>query len=94
MQKEVVLKRIKNNVFIDDRYKTIARLEQCIDLAILYKRDWNQGRPVEAGDMTITDLRDIIPIINYLTRNRITDWPSNIPHPWRIGWEIGKLYEH
>ena len=93
MQKEVVLKRIKCNMFIDDRYKTVAKLEQEIDLAVLYKRPWNQGRPVEAGDFTIRDLREIIPIVNYLSRQYLMRWPGNVPYPNRLGYGIGVQYD-
>jgi hypothetical protein len=79
MQKDVVLTRMNVQVYVDDRYKTAVILEQAINLSVLYKRPWNQGRPVEAGDMQINDLRDMIPIVNYLTRSCITDWPMHIP---------------
>jgi hypothetical protein len=81
MQKDVVLKRMNVQVYVDDRYKTAVILEQAINLSVLYKRPWNQGRPVSAGDMEINDLRDLIPIVNYLTRSCITDWPTGIPYP-------------
>jgi hypothetical protein len=82
MEKGVVLKRIGTNIYIDDRYKTVQVLEKIIDLSILYKRPWNQGRKVEAGDMTISDLRDLIPLVNFVTRQPMLRWPRNIPYPY------------
>lgn len=87
MPKHVVLKRIRAEVFVDDRYKTVQMLEQDINLSILYKRPWNQGRSVEAGDVTIEDLRGLIPIVNILARRHIMSWPGHIPYPNRIGME-------
>lgn len=93
MQKEVVLERIGATAYVDDRYKTAQTLE-LLDgcLSILYKRPWNQGRRVNAGDLCIEDLRGLIPIINYLTGSHIMDWPGNIPYPNRMGYEIGVKY--
>jgi hypothetical protein len=88
MQKDVVLTRLGAQVYIDDRYKTAQTLESVINLSILYKRPWNQGRVVEAGDLTIEDLRGIIPIINILTGAPILDWPCNIPHPVIAGYPM------
>lgn len=85
MQKNVVLSRLGTEVFVDDRYKTAQILEKVINLSVLYKRPWNQGRLVEAGDVTITDLRGLIPFVNYMTRTDPMAWPGNIPYPDRIG---------
>jgi hypothetical protein len=84
MQKDVVLQRMNVQVYVDDRYKTVDILSRVINLSVLYKRPWNQGRPVEAGDMSVNDLRDLIPIVNYLTRSCTTDWPMHIPYPGLI----------
>jgi len=87
MQKDVVLRRLETEVFIDDRYKTVAMLENVVNLSVLFKRPWNQGRIVDAGDMTVNDLRGLIPIVNVLTRTHIMAWPGNIPYPHRLGYE-------
>ena len=78
MQKNVVLGRLGTEVYIDDRYKTVEILEKVVNLSVMYARPWNQGRSVEAGDMTVEDLRGLIPIINVLTRTPILTWPSYI----------------
>ena len=79
MQKNVVLGRLGTEVYIDDRYKTVEILEKVVNLSVMYARPWNQGRSVEAGDMTVEDLRGLIPIINLMTRTPILTWPSYIP---------------
>jgi len=56
MQKEVVLTRLDNKLFIDDRYKTIKTLENHIDFPVLYMQPWNQGRPQAAGVFEVDDL--------------------------------------
>jgi hypothetical protein len=66
MQKHVVLNRIGNRMFVDDRYKTIKTLEDYIDYPILYNRPWNQGRPEQAGFATIENLyglQSLLPLI-------------------------------
>lgn len=85
MQKEVVLKRIGTEVFVDDRYKTIRTLTNHITMPILYRRPWNQGRPTEASAFQINDLRDIIPVINMVSSQRFMEWPRDIPYPNRMG---------
>lgn len=91
MQKEVVLNRLGIECFVDDRYKTVKRLESCIQVSIRYRRPWNSGRPEPAGQFAIYDLRDLIPFVNTMYGNRPLAWPSNIPYPNRIGREV-KLY--
>ena len=83
MQKDVVLRRLDTQVFIDDRYKTISKLEGAISMPVLYSRPWNQGRQIPAGAMAVTDLRGLIPIINFMTRTNILTWPVGVPYP---GW--------
>ena len=63
MQKHVVLNRIGNVMYVDDRYKTVKTLEKHITLPILYKRPWNQGRPEPAGFAEINNLAELIPLI-------------------------------
>lgn len=92
MQKDVVLRRLGTKVYVDDRYKTANILRNVVDISVLYRRPWNQGRKFAAGDMTIHDLRGLIPIINFLTGTHIMDWPGNIPYPNRLGYEIGAKY--
>jgi hypothetical protein len=92
MQKDVVLGRLGTKVYVDDRYKTANILRNVVDISVLYRRPWNQGRKFAAGDMTIHDLRGLIPIINFLTGTHIMDWPGNIPYPNRLGYEIGAKY--
>lgn len=85
MPKHVVLQRLGTEMFIDDRYKTVQSLENVVNISVLYSRVWNQGRAVEAGHMTVSDLRGLIPIVNFMTRQPIMNWPGNIPYPDRIG---------
>lgn len=63
MHKEVVLNRIDNRLFIDDRYKTIKTLEKHIEYPVLYKRPWNQGRPEQAGVAEVDDLSGLLNLI-------------------------------
>ena len=63
MQKHVVPNRIGNVMYVDDRYKTVKTLEKHITLPILYKRPWNQGRPVPAGFTTIDNLAGLVALI-------------------------------
>jgi len=91
MQKDVVLRRLDTQVFIDDRYKTVSLLEKHVNVSVLYSRPWNQGRRTPAGAMTVTDLRGLIPIVNFMTRKNILRWPGNVPYPDRIG--RGKLVD-
>ena len=91
MQKNVVLSRLGTQVYVDDRYKTASILSNVVGVSVLYSRPWNQGRRVPGGDMTISDLRGIIPIINFMSRRNIMDWPGHIPYPDRLG--RGKLVD-
>jgi len=85
MQKEVVLNRIKTDIFVDDRYKTVRNLEDYIAMPVLYERPWNQNRPVKAGAFSIRDLREMIPVFNMALQLRPMRWPGNIPYPNRMG---------
>lgn len=93
MTKLHVLKKIYCEIFVDDRAKTIEGLTDNINLSVLYSRPWNQGRPVEPGDLTVRDLRDLIPIINYMYKRPTMMWPGTIPYPDRIGrGKVADLY--
>lgn len=82
--KEIILKRIGTQVFVDDRYKTVYRMQRLMKgITVLYKRPWNQGRRVAAGDMTINDLRDLIPFVNFVVSKSVGDWPVDVPYPNR-----------
>jgi len=85
MQKEVVLNRIKTDIFVDDRYKTIRNLEDYIAMPVLYERPWNQNRPAAAGAFSIRDLREMIPVFNMALQLRPMRWPGHIPYPNRMG---------
>ena len=87
MPKSFVLKLTGTNVFVDDRYKTAQSLENEINLSVLYERPWNQGRKVQAGDMSIKDLRGLLPLVNILARRSVMTWPTTIPYPEREGTE-------
>jgi hypothetical protein len=65
MQKEVVLKRIDNQMFIDDRYKTIKTLEDHIRFPVLYQRPWNQGRPESAGVAEVSNLWGVVSLLQH-----------------------------
>jgi len=85
MQKDVVLKRLRCQVFVDDRYETVASLHQAVDIPVLYRRPWNQGRPYSAGLVEINDLRDMIPLFNLYSGRAPMAWPGYLPYPDRIG---------
>jgi len=85
MQKEVVLNRLDIECFVDDRHKTVKRLESCIDVSIRYRRPWNEDREEPAGHFSIEDLRDLIPFVNTMYGHRPMAWPGNVPYPIRMG---------
>jgi hypothetical protein len=91
MAKEIVLKNMCTVFFVDDRLKTIIKLVNHIDMPILYKRPWNQGR-LDPGTIQINDLRDMIPIVNLYNRVRPMQWPADVPYPKPNGERITKKY--
>ena len=81
--KKETLAYMRADIFIDDRHKTILDLLGEIDYPVMYKRPWNQGRPVRLPALQINDLRDIIPLLNIKLGRVPTEWPSYIPFPQR-----------
>jgi hypothetical protein len=81
--KAAILTEIKCVSFVDDRYRTVVELDDHIAWPVLYKQDWNQGRPYRPTLVEIRDLRDMIPIINMVTFNSPMDWPLGVEYPPR-----------
>jgi hypothetical protein len=82
--KATVLNYLYALSFVDDRWKTVEGLVSKIPWPVLYRQPWNV-RPVWLSAVKVNDLRDIIPLINLLTGEVPTAWPSYIPHPKRGG---------
>jgi hypothetical protein len=80
--KEATLDLLNAQIFVDDRWKTIERMyNNNIRFPVLYTRPWNTGRPVDLPVARVRDLRDIIPLLNIVTRRGIMDWPDTLPYP-------------
>jgi len=79
--KSVTLDRMNCQIFVDDRFKTVNNLLSWISEPVLYRRPWNQNRPVKLPVLEVRDLRDIIPVINIALGRVPMDWPSYVPFP-------------
>lgn len=82
--KNTVLNLLYTQIFVDDRWKTIMNLLGEIPYPVMFKRPWNQGRPVRMPALEIRDLRDIIPLLNIQLGRVPMEWPGYIPYPNRI----------
>jgi hypothetical protein len=87
-----VIEALGADIFIDDRWKTVNSLGGYIPYPILFKQEWNQGRPKPAGSFEIRDLRDIIPLVNIHRGRNPMDWPAGLPYPKPMGERITKKY--
>ena len=80
--KATVLSYLYSLAFVDDRWKTCEGLISKIPWPVMYRRPWNR-RPVYLPVVKVDDLRDVIPLLNILTGEVPTAWPSYVPYPNR-----------
>ena len=80
--KTAILKEVETELFVDDRYRTVAGLNNIMPYSVAYTRPWNIGRE-EPGAFRVDDLRGIIPIANLLYGRNPIVWPDYIPHPMK-----------
>jgi hypothetical protein len=85
--KAKVLEYLNTRAFIDDRWATVESLVGKIDFPVLFRAPWNR-RPVWLSALEVDDLRDVIPLLNILTGEVPTAWPSYVPYPFNEGGYI------
>jgi hypothetical protein len=90
--KDHLVDRLNLSIFIDDRHKTIKNLLSWCEYPVLYKREWNQNRPIRLPVIEIRDLRDIIPLLNIKLGRVPMEWPEGLPYPKPNGERITKKY--